>query len=70
MNYRIRHLNRYSYTQPVSLCHNLACLQPRDTLNQQVLTSRLVIQPFVEIVTERLDVFGNRLSQFAVEELH
>ena len=70
MNYRIRHLNRYSYTQPVSLCHNLACLQPRDTLSQQVLTSRLVIQPFVEIVTERLDVFGNRLSKFAVEELH
>lgn len=70
MNYRIRHLNRYSYTQPVSLCHNLACLLPRDTLNQQVLSSRLVIQPFVEVVTERLDVFGNRLSQFSVEELH
>lgn len=70
MNYRIRHLNRYSYTQPVSLCHSLACLLPRDTLNQQVLMSRLVIQPFVESVTERLDVFGNRISQFSIEELH
>ncbi len=70
MKYRVRHKNRYQYDQPVSLCHNAACLLPRDTLNQQVISSRLIILPVIESVTERKDLFGNRLSAFSVEELH
>lgn len=70
MKYRIRHKNRYHYEQPVSLCHSQAWLLPRDTLNQMVLSSRLVILPVVEQVSERTDLFGNRVSQFAIEELH
>ncbi|MDB9862733.1 transglutaminase family protein [Litorivicinus sp.] len=70
MKYRIRHKNRYQYGQPVSLCHSSACLLPRDTLNQQVLSARLVILPVVDHVGERKDLFGNRLSRFSIEELH
>lgn len=70
MRYRIRHKNRYGYGHSVSLCHSLACLLPRDTLNQRVSNSRLVILPAPETVLERVDIFGNRISRFSIEELH
>ena len=70
MRYRVRHRNRYQYGQPVSLCHSHARLLPRDTLNQQVLSARLTILPVIEDVHERQDLFGNRVSQFSIDELH
>lgn len=70
MRYRVRHRNRYQYGQPVSLCHSHARLLPRDTLNQQVLSARLTILPVIEEVHERQDLFGNRVSQFSIDELH
>jgi len=70
MRYRIRHRNRYKYGQPVSLCHSHATLLPRDTLNQQVLGARLTILPIIEDMHERQDLFGNRVSQFSVDEVH
>ena len=45
-------------------------IAPRDTLNQQVLSARLTILPLIEDVHERQDLFGNRVSQFSVDELH
>lgn len=70
MKYRIRHKNRYQYGTSVSLCHSQACLLPRDTLNQQVLSARLTVLPLVEEIRERTDLFGNRLTRFSVEVLH
>ena len=70
MRYRVRHRNRYQYGQPVSLCHSHAKLLPRDTLNQQVLSARLTILPLIEDVHERQDLFGNRVSQFSIDEVH
>ena len=70
MRYRVRHKNRYQYGQPVSLCHSLACLLPRDTLNQQILSARLTVLPVAEDLQERQDLFGNRISRFSVEEVH
>jgi transglutaminase-like putative cysteine protease len=70
MRYRVRHRNRYQYGQPVSLCHSHATLLPRDTLNQQVLSARLTILPVIEDVHERQDLFGNRVSQFSIDEVH
>ena len=43
---------------------------PRDTLNQQVLSARLTTLPLIEDVHERQDLFGNRTSQFSIDELH
>ena len=70
MRYRVRHRNRYKYGQPVSLCHSHATLLPRDTLNQQVLGARMTIFPMIEDVHERQDLFGNRVSQFSIDEVH
>ena len=70
MRYRVRHRNRYQYGQPVSLCHSHAILLPRDTLNQQVLSARLTILPLIEDVHGRQDLFGNRVSQFSIDEVH
>ena len=70
MRYRVRHRNRYKYSQPVSLCHSHATLLPRDTLNQRVLGARMTIFPMIEDVHERQDLFGNRVSQFSIDEVH
>ena len=70
MRYRVRHRNRYQYGQPVSLCHSHATLLPRDTLNQQVLSARLTTLPHIEDINERQDLFGNRVSQFSIDEVH
>ena len=39
------------------------------TLNQQVLSARLTIT-VIEDIHERQDLFGNRVSQFSIDELH
>ena len=31
MNYRIKHVTEYTYSDPVQLCRNEACLLPRHT---------------------------------------
>jgi transglutaminase-like putative cysteine protease len=70
MIYRIRHSTRYVYHQPVSLCYNLACLTPRGLPWQDVLETRLEIDPPPAERSERLDFFGNRVHFFAVHHPH
>ena len=70
MNYRIRHSTEYSYSEPVSLCRNEACLLIRDTPWQRCTMSELRIEPSASDVRHRLDAFGNRVSHFAVQQSH
>ena len=70
MKYRITHTTRYIYGAKVSLCHNLACLLPRETAWQRCLSSDLFIKPNATSIVQRWDFFANRLSQFTIEELH
>lgn len=70
MKYRVTHSTQYSYSAPVALCRNEACLLPRDTLRQKCLTSELRIEPYPSDLRERLDAFGNRVSHFAIQRPH
>jgi len=70
MKYRVTHTTQYSYSAPVALCRNEACLLPRDTLRQKCLTSELRIEPYPSDLRERLDAFGNRVSHFAIQRPH
>ncbi|MBN2645630.1 MAG: transglutaminase family protein [Desulfuromonadaceae bacterium] len=70
MNFRVRHITRYSYSDPVQLCRNEAFLLPRDTAHQVCLDSRLTIDPSSSDVHERRDFFGNRVSHFAIQSPH
>jgi transglutaminase-like putative cysteine protease len=70
MNLHILHTTRYTYSQPVSLCHNEAHLRPRRFALQECLESRLTIEPAPARVDERTDYFGNPVAYFSVQELH
>ena len=70
MRYRVQHITRYSYSDPVQLCRNEAFLLPRQTAYQQCLESRLTIEPEATDIHERLDFFGNRANHFAVQLPH
>jgi transglutaminase-like putative cysteine protease len=68
--YRIHHLTRYSYDEPVSVCHNLAHLLPRDSARHTWHSTELEINPAPAVRAERNDYFGNRLTFFAIQEPH
>lgn len=70
MIYRIRHLTEYRYQQPVSLCYNLAHLQPRNTPYQSCVSSKLHIDPMPSYSRKRKDYFGNNMLHFSIEVPH
>ncbi len=70
MKYRIVHVTRYAYEQPVRLCHNEAHLQPRATSQQRCAYSEVEVRPEAAQRAEREDMFGNRVDYFALQAPH
>jgi transglutaminase-like putative cysteine protease len=70
MQYQVTHTTTYQYSEPVSLCQNLAHLTPRDVPEQHCLRTALSIAPQPAVVSERIDYFGNPSTFFAVQEPH
>lgn len=70
MLYRILHKTTYDYTDPVSLCHNLAHLTPRSNDRQECRLNRLQIDPAPAVVSSQTDYFGNQATFFSVHSPH
>ena len=70
MRYRVTHSTRYSYSEHVTLCHNVAHLLPRTTAVQTCHLSELSIAPLPVAVNEWTDLFGNRQASFSIQEPH
>jgi len=70
MKYRVTHITRYSYSEPVSLCHNLAHLKLRVQPGQRCSSSQVRIEPFPSVAREFRDYFGNQVNYFAVQQAH
>lgn len=70
MNYRVQHRTRYRYSEPVSLCQNLAHLTPREVQRQRCHHTDLMIRPHPAIISPRVDSFGNPATFFSVQEPH
>ncbi len=70
MIYRIRHITRYAYDNPVSQCYNKAHLLPRNTPSQRCLDTRISIAPQANWLREHTDYFGNRYCYFMLNEPH
>ncbi len=70
MKFRVTHLTRYLYDEPVSLCHNIAHLKPRDLPHQKILSSQLRIDPWPAVSSEHKDFFGNRVRYFCIQQAH
>ena len=70
MKFQIKHVTRYRYDDPVSLCHNVAHLKPRAMPSQTVLSSQLRIDPWPAVSREYKDFFGNRVNYFCIQQSH
>jgi transglutaminase-like putative cysteine protease len=70
MKYTIQHKTAYSYLEPVSLCHNIARLRPRNTQGQICRNTRIEIIPEPDWINEYEDFFGNKVIYFSIEKEH
>ena len=70
MKYTIQHKTSYSYLEPVSLCHNIARLVPRNTREQTCTNTHIRITPKPDRINEYEDFFGNKVIYFSIEKEH
>jgi transglutaminase-like putative cysteine protease len=71
MNYKIRHVTTYAYSEPVLVAHHMAHLTPRNSASQTLRRSSLRISPTLTGAEDRrLDYFGNPVSYFAIQTAH
>lgn len=70
MRFRITHNTKYTYTDPVAVCHNLVRLAPRRTERQKVSTYRLAVSPEPAERASRTDPLGNRIDYFSIPNPH
>jgi transglutaminase-like putative cysteine protease len=68
--YTITHLTTYEYTEPVSLCQNVAHLSVRACDRQRSEPSVLSITPDPAVIEERVDFFDNPVHYFTIQEPH
>lgn len=70
MLYQITHTTQYTYHQAVSLCHNVAKLQLRNTGSQICKHTEINITPQPDIKFAYEDFFGNKVTYFAIQREH
>lgn len=70
MNYSITHTTSYRYSSRVNVCHNVLILEPRASAALKCREYRLEIEPEPQLVARRLDMFGNVVRRFSLEESH
>lgn len=68
--YHIVHETTYSYESPVSLSRQLLHLTPRTCAWQRCLGHRITVAPEASAGRERLDSFGNPVTELAIEFPH
>lgn len=68
--YTIQHKTSYTYLGPVSLCHNIARLMPRNTQEQTCSNTHMHIEPKPDRINEYEDFFGNKVIYFSIEKEH
>ncbi|WP_340158869.1 transglutaminase family protein [uncultured Maribacter sp.] len=70
MIFNITHITKYDYNAPVSYCHNIATLRPRESKGQELLDYTIEISPEPAEITERKDFFGNYITRFSIQTEH
>ena len=70
MKYTIQHTTAYTYLEPVSLCHNIARLMPRNSREQICRNTTINIKPQPDRINEYEDFFGNKVIYFSIEKEH
>ena len=70
MIYHIHHKTTYTYLEPVSVCHNILRLAPRNTERQVCKGVTIRIHPEPDSRREYVDFFGNTVIYFSIEKEH
>jgi transglutaminase-like putative cysteine protease len=70
LRYSIDHRTIYTYLEPVSVCHNVLRLAPRDTERQLCRDVSVRIDPEPDVLREYVDFFGNKVIYFSIEQEH
>ncbi len=70
MRFQVTHTTTYSYQSPASLCYNQLHLRPRETPQQRVVRSEIVVDPRPDDRSDRIDVHGNDVSYLTIEGPH
>jgi len=70
VRFRISHVTRYLYAEPVSLCHSIAHLKPPTRPRQRPLWAQVRVDPWPAVSREHTDFFGNRTSYFSIQQSH
>ena len=70
MRYSVTHTTTYTYTDSVSLCHNLVHLTPRAAPRQACDHTELIVTPQPRAFVQQQDYFGNPIAQFTIQEPH
>ncbi|MBM4098040.1 MAG: transglutaminase family protein [Planctomycetes bacterium] len=68
--YRILHKTVHQYETQVASSHHSAMLQPRDTPYQECVDFRLLVRPRPSNIRQRVDPFGNHITQFSLQSAH
>jgi transglutaminase-like putative cysteine protease len=68
--YSITHKTTYTYFEPVSVCHNILRLVPRNTGRQFCKHAIVKIYPEPDNLREYVDFFGNKVMYFSIEKEH
>lgn len=70
MTYRATHITTYTYSEPVSICHNEVHLRPRSGYRQTLIDSSITVLPDPGHLFSRTDYFGNETTFFSIHEPH
>ncbi|NNF54912.1 MAG: transglutaminase family protein [Acidimicrobiales bacterium] len=68
--FAVTHTTTYRYQSTVSSSYGQACLLPRSSPEQSVISAALTVQPQPAHMTTRVDAFGNLVSYIEVREPH
>ena len=66
----VYHWTEYRYAERVPLSQHLLHMQPRDLPHQRVISTRYEFTPRPTTMSERVDYFGNRVTEFFIGETH
>jgi len=70
MIFNVTHSTTYKYNAPVSYCHNIATLRPRESKGQELLDYKIKVSPEPSEISERMDFFGNYITRFSIQTEH
>ena len=70
MEYLLTHRTSYLYSEPVSVSHHAARIQPLLDARQTCSDFRLRVVPEPSLTRVRRDYFGNTVTTFSIRQLH